>query len=72
MTGQPVDHGRSTQQYDGTIASLIEQHERFHENFAALARQILDEQRLDETFIDHYDYRQSLGATIIQVMHHNA
>lgn len=72
MIGRPVDHDRTTQQYDRSIAVLNERHERFHANFAAFARRVRDEHRLDDTFIDHYAVRQSLGATIIQVLHHNA
>jgi len=72
MTGRPVDHDRTTQQYDRSIAALTELHERYHANFAALARRVQDELRLDDTFIDHYAVRQSLGATIIQLLHHNA
>ncbi len=72
MTGRPVEHDRTTQQYDRSIAALHERHERFHATFAAFARQVTDEQRLDDTFEDHYAVRQSIGATIIQVLHHNA
>jgi uncharacterized damage-inducible protein DinB len=72
MTGRPVEHDRTTQQHDRSIAALIKRHERFHASFAAFARRVHDEQRLDDTFVDHYDFRQSLGATIIQVHHHNA
>ena len=72
MAGRPVDHDRTTQQYDRSIAALIERHERYQANFAAFARRALDERRLDDTFVDHYAVRQSLGATIIQLLHHNA
>jgi uncharacterized damage-inducible protein DinB len=72
MSGRPVEHDRTTCQYDRSIAALAERHERFHASFAELARRVHDEQRLDDTFIDHYDVRQSLGATIVQVLHHNA
>jgi uncharacterized damage-inducible protein DinB len=72
MSGQPVAHDRTTQEHERSVASLIERHAQFHESFAALARRIHDEQQMDEIFIDHYDVRQSLGATIVQVMHHNA
>jgi len=72
MNGQPAEHDRTTQSYDRSVPALIERHERFHAAFAAFARQAHDEGRLDDQFIDHYDYNQSLGATFIQVMHHNA
>lgn len=71
MSGRPVEHDRTTQQYACSVSGLAERHERFQPVFADLARAIRDEQRLDETFIDHYGVRQSLGATIIQLMHHN-
>jgi uncharacterized damage-inducible protein DinB len=72
MSGRPVAHDRTTQQYDRSLDSLIERHERFQPAFASFARQATDEQRLDETFIDHYDVRQSIGATILQLLNHNA
>jgi uncharacterized damage-inducible protein DinB len=72
MSGRPVEHDRTTLWYDRSVGALAERHERFQPAFAALARNIRDEQRLDETFLDRYNVRQSLGATIIQLMHHNA
>jgi hypothetical protein len=72
MTGRAVEHDRTTQDYDRSLASLVERHERYQPAFAVLARRVFDEQRLDDTFIDHYGVRQSLGATVIQVLHHNA
>jgi len=55
MTERPVD----TQQYDRSLAGLVERHERYYATFATLARQLRDEQRLDDTFIDHYAARKS-------------
>jgi uncharacterized damage-inducible protein DinB len=54
-----------------SIAALIDQHERYHADFIALARQLHDEQRLDDTFVDHADVAQSFGATIIHVLYHH-
>src|SRR5215211_268191 len=68
MTEQPVDDERD----DHTLASLIDRHERFYATFATLARQFRDEQRLEKTFIDHYDARKSFGGTILHVILHNA
>jgi uncharacterized damage-inducible protein DinB len=68
MTGQPVDKERD----DRSLAALSDRHERFYATFATLARQFRDEQRLDETFIDHYDARKSFGGTILHVVLHNA
>jgi len=72
MAGRPVEHDRTTLQYDRSITALEERHERYQATFATVVRQMQDEQRLDDTFIDHYDNRQSIGATILQVMYHNA
>ena len=72
MSGRPVEHDRATQHYDRSLTALVARHARFQPAFAALGRQVRDEQRLDDTFIDHYGVRQSLGATIIQLLHHNA
>lgn len=72
MEGRSVNRDRSTQDYDGSITSLKEDHARFHTNFSSFARKVHDENRLDEVFIDHFDVRESMGATILQVLHHNA
>lgn len=68
MTEQPVP----AQQDDRSLAALIDRHERSYATFATLARQFRDEQRLDDTFIDHYAARKSCGGTIIHVVLHNA
>ena len=54
-----------------TIAELIERYDRGHSAYAAFARQVHDEGRLDGTFIDHWNYPQSMGGTVIQVLMHN-
>jgi uncharacterized damage-inducible protein DinB len=54
-----------------SIAELTAHHERFHAAFAALARQVHDEQRLDDTFVDHYEVSQTFGSTIIHVLYHH-
>lgn len=72
MSGRPVAHDRATVQYERSLAAFAQRLDCFHTAFAALARQMVAEQRLDDTFIDHYNVRQSIGATIIQVLHHNA
>jgi uncharacterized damage-inducible protein DinB len=68
MTGQPVDEERD----DRSLAALIDRHERFYTAFANLARRSRDEERLDDTFIDHYEARKSFGGTILHVVLHNA
>ena len=68
MTGQPVDAPPD----DRSLAALIDRHERAYATFATLSRQVRDEQRLDDTFVDHYAARKSFGGTIIHVVLHNA
>ena len=68
MTGHPFEEQRSKR----TLAELINRHQRFHATFAALTRQLRDEQRLDDVYVDHYDARKSMGGTIIHVVLHNA
>lgn len=68
MTEQPVDEERD----ERSLAALIDRHERSYATFATLARRLRDEQRLDDTFIDHYDARKSFGGTILHVVLHNA
>ena len=68
MTEQPVDELRD----DRSVTALIDRHERSYATFASLARQFRDEQRLKDTYIDHYDARKSFGGTILHVVLHNA
>lgn len=68
MAGQPVDAERDA----WPLTELIELHERLYAAFAALARQLCDEQRLDDRFLDHYAVRKSFGGTILPVVLHNA
>ncbi len=42
-----------------------------HDRFADLSRQIVAEGRLDETFVDPWDYQQSNGSTILHVTLHS-
>jgi uncharacterized damage-inducible protein DinB len=72
MMGGEALHDRKSRDYDRSIPSLIERHQRFHAEFASFARKAQDDGRLDETFEDHFDYPQSIGATILQVLFHNA
>jgi uncharacterized damage-inducible protein DinB len=68
MAGEPVAEPRN----DCTLAALVDRHERTYPDFAALARRLRDEGRLDETFADHDGARVSCGATILHVVLHNA
>lgn len=56
---------------DPSIATLTEVYERSYPEFSSLARRVRDEQRLDDTFQDHYDLPTSLGGAIIQIVQHN-
>jgi uncharacterized damage-inducible protein DinB len=68
MAGQPVERER-----DGrSLVALIDRHNRAYATFAALARQVRDEQRLEETFADHFDEQQRFGAGVVHVVLHNA
>jgi uncharacterized damage-inducible protein DinB len=50
---------------------LIDEHERSYAEFAALARRMRDEGRLDETFVDWYGWPKTVGGTILNVAVHN-
>lgn len=70
MAGPPLNGQRD----DGSLAALLDRHERSYGNFAAFARQVRDEQRLDDTFPDPDDEatRLTFGSTFIHVILHNA
>jgi uncharacterized damage-inducible protein DinB len=68
MAGQPVDAQRD----DRSLAALTERHERSYAAFAALARRVRDEQRLDDTFVDHFGGRMTFGGAIVHVVLHDA
>jgi uncharacterized damage-inducible protein DinB len=68
MAGQPVDARRDDRQ----LAALIERHERSYAAFATFARRVRDEQRLDETFVDHFGGPMTFGGAILHVVLHNA
>lgn len=68
MLGEPA----APDSEDRSLDALIARHELEYDRFAALARRLVDEDRLDETYLDHYDYPQSFGATILHLTIHNA
>ena len=55
----------------GSVQELRDRHDRVYGEIAKLARRLHDAGRLDETFIDHHNYPQEVGATILQVSMHN-
>jgi uncharacterized damage-inducible protein DinB len=73
LTGQPADREFSAdaQPDDRSLPALIDHHERSYAAFASIARRLRDEQRLEETYVDHYDVRKSFGGTILMVVEHN-
>ena len=68
MAGQPVDAQRD----DRSLAALVDHHERSYAAFATFARRMRDEQRLDDTFVDHFGGPMTFGGTILHVVLHNA
>lgn len=69
LSGQPVPREPHDQP---TIAQLTTEHARVYPAFAEVARRAQAEGRLDDVFIDYFNYPQSVGATIINVILHNA
>jgi uncharacterized damage-inducible protein DinB len=68
MRGRPAEPERFA---EGSIEAIGARFARSFQEFADLARQIVEEGRLDETFIDHFDVRKSLGGTILMVILHD-
>ena len=68
MAGQRPETGWTGER---TLAALAERHGRAYDAFADFARRARDEGRLDETYIDHYDARKSIGGTVLSVVLHN-
>ena len=68
MAGRPVDARRN----DRSLAALVDRHERSYATFAGFARRVRHEQRLDDTFVDHFGGRMTLGGAIIHVVLHDA
>lgn len=67
MIGQPVTLSRE----DRSIPALMQRHASTFAAFEAAARSAQAEGRLDDTFVDHYNYPQSVGGTIVHVAVHN-
>lgn len=67
MAGQPADAGRD----DSPLSALVDRHERSYPIFASFARRVRDEQRLDDTFEDHFGGPQTFGGAILHLVLHN-
>ena len=70
MAGQPIEAPCD----DRSLAALIHRHERSYATFAAFARRVRDEERLDDAFPDPDDdaTRLTFGGAITHVIQHNA
>lgn len=69
MTSQPIaDPPRN----DSPVLALIDRHKRTYPDFEAFARRIRDEQRLEDTFLDHYGGEMTFGGAILHVVLHDA
>jgi uncharacterized damage-inducible protein DinB len=71
-TGQPLDPFRPDLQYDRSMPALIERYEQVHESFSTLARRMRDEQRLEDTFVDHFGGSPTFGGLILHLTVHHA
>jgi uncharacterized damage-inducible protein DinB len=68
MAGVPVDPWR----VERSLPALFDRHACAYATFAALARRVRDEQRLEETFEDHFGEPMRFGGAIVHVVLHNA
>jgi uncharacterized damage-inducible protein DinB len=68
MTGQPIKYERDA----SSVATLIEDHEHAYAAFATFARRLHDEQRLDDTFVDHFGGPMTFGGAVLHVVLHDA
>jgi uncharacterized damage-inducible protein DinB len=66
MAGRPPE----AQSDDRSMAALIERYERSYAAFAAVAHEARDEQRLEETFVDHFGAPMTFGGAIFMVVLH--
>jgi uncharacterized damage-inducible protein DinB len=73
MTGTPIDRAASDWA-DLSLDELIARHDTSYEDFATLARQIRDENRFDDRWIDTLDdppTAKTYGGAIAHVITHN-
>jgi len=68
-SGQPTD---GIERDKGSIETLTARHEAAHHTFAAFARRMRDEGRLDDTFVDHFGGNVTFAGVIVHVVQHNA
>ncbi|CAN5821454.1 hypothetical protein BH20CHL2_BH20CHL2_12910 [soil metagenome] len=70
-TGLMGDETAPQKSAHGSVEAMLARHTHSRDRFELVARELIATSRLDETFIDHHDYPQSYGATILQVTWHN-
>lgn len=56
---------------DWSVPALIAWHERAYDDFAMFARQLRDQDRLDDTFGDAFDAPMTYGGAILHVILHD-
>ena len=71
-TASMAERSVDAQRDDGSLAALIDRHERSYATFASVARRVRDEQRLDDTFVDHFGGHMTFGGAIVHVVLHDA
>ena len=69
MNGQVTTY---RQRCDSSVNDLIQRHRITYSTFQTFARNVHDEQRLDETFIDHHGGQMTFGGAIVHVILHSA
>jgi uncharacterized damage-inducible protein DinB len=67
MIGQPIPYQRTPSSVEAQIAD----YGRAQSAFAALARRLRDEGRLEETFIDHFEQPITYIGAILHVILHD-
>ena len=68
MNERPIEYTRDA----SSVAVMIDDHRRSHDVLADFARGKRDEQRLEDTFGDHFGERMTFGGAILHVILHNA
>jgi uncharacterized damage-inducible protein DinB len=68
IEGRPIER----EQRDSSLAALREWHDRAYDEFAALARRVRAEGRMEELFVDSYGEQMRYGGAIVHVVLHNA
>lgn len=67
MQGTPRPPDASANSIDDLLAA----HAAAFDEYERLARELVANDRLDDTYVDHYAYRQSYGGTIVHLAYHH-